>query len=207
MPVYKDNHCNRIAGRVGKTYGYKGRGKAKAKVEPEPAPAPAPAPKKKLKFKINKPMEEGPRNLIKGFGIKKPVEEAPKKKPKFKINKPKAKGKVYDINIGHGQKSMTIDGMFNPTAGELRIKDPDFFYVSVTTNKAEIARYKANPPGLIKLKKSGNRWKGGNFTIGTGKTGEEDGQGSKINPGDLPGSGGYYGVFGTVNSYLGSFLK
>ena len=48
MPIYKDNHCNRIAGRVGKEYGKKAKKKAPAVKKK------APAVKKKVKFIVEK---------------------------------------------------------------------------------------------------------------------------------------------------------
>ena len=41
MPVYKDNHCNRIAGRVGKTYGYEQKAEVAKKVSVAKTPSQA----------------------------------------------------------------------------------------------------------------------------------------------------------------------
>ena len=115
MPIYKDNHCNRIAGRVGKEYGKKTTTAPKKKrtiiikKKSPPAPTPAPAPKKRTitvmkqqgprnlikGFGIER--EEGPRNLIKGFGIKR----IPKTEPKpVKASKATARGRT---KIVHGE--------------------------------------------------------------------------------------------------------
>lgn len=103
-------------------------------------------------------------------------------------------GIKYDIYIGKGQKSMAKHGTFNPTTGLLHLVFPD-------VKKVQMVK---SPEGKWWIEKGGEAWDGG-FQIGKGREGEPDGQGHRMDMGEL--KGGYYGIEGYANDYIGSFLK
>lgn len=118
MPVYVDNHCNRIAGRVGKEWGMKSKKKGKKSVEKKVEKSrvgETVKSKSGKKFKVVKGKEGRSKELIDKAKARGPAPAPPGKKKEFDAKAYAAKQKA---RFGKPMTNEEFNAQFKSKAGD-----------------------------------------------------------------------------------------